>query len=222
MKSWRSSDSLLELSRKDELRCDDDDDDDDDDSRSRENDAKKWGLTSLWSEFPGMVMFSVWIVLYSVLILAVHSFTSRKATSATGELDDAVVMEKSKFVKMQITFLFVICMLMDIGGIFFQISKKKRALNSLVFFINTVSFVVYLSAGFGWIPAVYSISGKRVSIERYFQWMNTTPCMIFVLSALGNTLQKYLIHDVKEFDFEIILVTGLAHAFLGFSMLGWG
>ncbi|EKX46184.1 hypothetical protein GUITHDRAFT_107802 [Guillardia theta CCMP2712] len=146
--------------------------------------------------------------------------------SVPGDSDDAVIMEKTKFVKMQISFLFVICMLMDIGGICFQISKKKRALNSLVFFINTVSFVVYLSACFGWIPAIYSLDGKRVSVERFFQWMNTTPCMIFVLSALGNTLQKYLIHDVKElvkcvlWD-EAMIFAGLLHAYLGFSLLGW-
>ena len=191
IKSWRSSNSILEMNREDKP------DEDEEDEISPEA-SGAWSIPSLWSNFPGMVLFSVWIVFYFLLIFLVHWISSRMTRSVTGDSDDAVIMEKTKFVKMQISFLFVICMLMDIGGICFQISKKKRALNSLVFFINTVSFVVYLSACFGWIPAIYSLDGKRVSVERYFQWMNTTPCMIFVLSALGNSLQKYLIHDVKE------------------------
>ena len=180
--------------------------------QATEVDDKKFMIRATINDVPGLFLFFLWLMVYGVLVYVLRSYSSACANVQTDE-SEYYTMKKTMFVKILAVFLFSICILMDLSGMLFQISAKKRTLNSLVLFINLVACTVYLSYVTGVLPVLHDLEGRQMFIERYFQWMNTTPCMLFVLHALGSSMEKELVISFSSLfrvliSDELMILTG--------------
>jgi len=178
---------------------------------------------------PGIVLFTIWCLVYISFTFACWWYAPFSTPSIKGMEpmpNVHVIMHQAKFVKVLATCIFGICIIIDIAGVLFQVSSKKRQLNSLVLFINLVSFTVYLSTIYDLYPSMYDFQGNPIYVQFFAQWMNTTPVMILVLASLGSSMQDSLVQDwgivIRAILWdEVMLTLGLTHTFLGPGLYGW-
>eukprot|EP00960_Hanusia_phi_P005960 172304-Hanusia_phi.AAC.3 len=183
-------------------------------SRAAPEDKKTFVVRATLQDMPGVFLFILWLLVYAIFVYGLRMYSNACANTPSAETE-FYTMKKSMFVKILAVFLFGICILMDLSGMLFQISAKKRTLNSLVLFINLVACTVYLSYVSGLFPILHDMEGRQMFIERYFQWMNTTPCMLFVLHALGSSMEKELVISFSSLfrvliSDELMILTGAA------------
>ena len=157
-------------------------------SQEEENEAPSRPRT-LFKTFPGVFLFCFWVVEFGILVHLLPLITPYDcvASQEAEQLNEA--LKNSKIVKVMIALIFGICIMLDLSGVVISISPKKKQLNSMVFFINSVSFSIYISTIFDFIPTICDVNGKPIPIFVYVQWIHTTPVMIIVQSALGMSME---------------------------------
>eukprot|EP00960_Hanusia_phi_P050902 760485-Hanusia_phi.AAC.2 len=146
---------------------------------------------TLLKTFPGVFLFCLWVVEFGIIVQLLPLLVPFQC-SASDEADRLQEAHKnSKIVKVMVALIFGICILLDVSGMVISISPKKKQLNSMVLFINSVSFSVYVSTIFDFIPTICNVNGNPIPIFVYVQWVHTTPVMIMVQSALGMSMEVW-------------------------------
>lgn len=185
-----------------------------------EVDGKPKGHVERLLQVPGVCMFPIWLLAYYFVSVLTH-MVSAKLCKRLGKAFEPQGTEKDISRVHSIYWLavtvFSVVIMMQLAFMVFQISAKKRILGSLVMFIQLVAGFTYLSHIYGWIGPISDPSGKEIQITRWIEWMSTTPMMLLVISAVGNSMRTSLVESWPEtvkmllWD-ELMLVFGLLHS----------
>ncbi len=179
-------------------------------------------------QIPGVVAFLAWAVTYYVLSVLTHKVSAKlckKSGKAIEPQGTPQEVQHVNFVYWLAVAVFTVGVGMQFAFIVFQISAKKRLLGSLVMFIQLCALVTYLSHIYAWIGPISDPSGKEIQIIRWLEWMSTTPVMLLVIAAVGNSMRSSLVKSWPDtlkmllLD-EIMLVLGLLHSISNNSL--WG
>jgi len=177
-------------------------------------------LREVLLQIPGVCAFPPWAVTYyalSVLTHAVSAKLCKKSGKAIAPQGTPKEEEHVQFVYWLAVAVFTCVVVMQFAFMVFQISAKKRLLGSLVMFIQLCALITYLSHIYGWIGPISDPGGKEIQITRWLEWMSTTPVMLLVIAAVGNSMRTSLVQSWADtfkmlvLD-EIMLLFGLLHS----------
>ena len=140
---------------------------------------------------PGLFLFPAWLSVYVAICFVTAKIHAQHETC---EIAKAAVdvnykstqdLERVGSVYLLAIACFAVVLLMQCWSMIFEISPKKRVMESLILYINLVAFFTYCAHLYGWMAPVRDRSGKDIQIERYIEWMSDTPVMLFVISAVS-------------------------------------
>ena len=167
-------------------------------------------------QVPGLVMYPFWLCLVLLAGTMVDKISGRLCrNSELKEQHSAKDLQEADFVYSLAVSMYAVVSLMQCSFLLFQISTKKRVFGSLVLFINLVALTIYVVHIYRWLQ-LHDSRGNEIQVARFLEWMTTTPVMITVLAAVGNSMRKDFVSDWTQvmkiilWD-EVMLVLGLIH-----------
>jgi bacteriorhodopsin len=173
---------------------------------------------SFHKQMPGLVLFPVWLGIYGLICLMSQKISEKLYKDfEKREVQSQTDLESARFVYWLAIASFACINMMQWAFLAFQISTKKRILGSMVMFINLVATTVYFSHIFEWVAFIPDAYGREIQIARFVEWMTTTPTMLIVLAASGNSMSRSVIKDWKTtlttivWD-EVMLISGVVHS----------
>ena len=167
-------------------------------------------------QVPGLVMYPFWlclVLLAGMLVDRISGKLCRK--SELKQQHSAKDTQEADFVYSLAVSMYAVVALMQCSFLLFQISTKKRVFGSLVLFINLVALTTYIVHIYRWLQ-LHDSRGNEIQVARFLEWMTTTPVMITVLAAVGNSMRKDFISNWTQvmkiilWD-EVMLVLGFIH-----------
>ena len=167
-------------------------------------------------QVPGVVMYPFWLCLVLLAGTMVDQISGRLCRNIElKEQHSAKDLQEADFVYSLAVSMYAVVSLMQCSFLLFQISTKKRVFGSLVLFINLVALSIYVVHIYRWLQ-LHDSRGNEIQVARFLEWMTTTPVMITVLAAVGNSMRKDFVSDWTQvmkiilWD-EVMLVLGLIH-----------
>ena len=208
-------------------------------------DEAKTTNTPYLLQYPGLFLLPPWFAMYLFVCAVTWKLAARqdKAVAESAKhcqngrcpwvmgAADPDYRTEQDVARIRIAFLvaaacFVMVIVMQVASLVFQISSKKRVISSLIMYINVVGLTTYVVQLNGWMAPVRDFNGRDVQIERYIEWMSTTPIILFVIAASGNAIHSGIVRcwrstlTMMAWD-ELMLVLGLLHSILADSYAGW-